>query len=78
MLSTNPFYPMANLTILAFLIEKREMAYYMSKVVKRPVHTLPLVQVKVIYENLNIDTHGATAPNLGIKRHERQYLDAAP
>ncbi len=45
---------------------------------KRPVQPiLPLTQVKVIYENLPMES-GATAPNLEIRRYERQYLDAAP
>lgn len=64
-------------TILAFLIEKREMAKYMYTT-KPPIHILPLKQVKVIYETLTLDSHGATAPNIDIKQHERQYLDAAP
>ena len=72
---------MATLTILAFLIEKREVAEYRLRAMgaKRPVHPIiPLTQVKVIYENLPMESHGATAPNLEIKRYERQYLDAAP
>ncbi len=72
---------MAALTILAFLIEKREATQHRlrSMGTKRPVQpSHPLTQVKVYYENLNMETHGATAPNLTIKQHERQYLDAAP
>jgi hypothetical protein len=72
---------MTTLTILAFLIEKREIAEYRLRAMgaKRPAQTShPLTQVKVIYENLPMETHGATAPNLEIKRYERQYLDAAP
>ncbi len=72
---------MATLTILAFLIEKREAAQHRLRAMgaKRPTHPiLPLTQVKVIYENLSMESHGATAPNLEIRRCERQYLDAAP
>lgn len=66
------------IAILSFLIEKRELVKHKSAVAKHKHRTTQLSQVKVIHENLDLDTHGATAPNLEIKRHERQYLDAAP
>ncbi len=72
---------MATLTILAFLIEKCEATQHRLHAMSatHTVHPIiPLTQVKVIYENLPMESHGATAPNLAIRRYERQYLDAAP
>lgn len=68
-------------TILAFLIEKREVAllqYRITNSKPKPKLTHPLTQVKVYYESLTMETYGATAPNIVIKQHERRYLDAAP
>lgn len=69
---------MNTISIITFLVEKRELAKHKSAAAKHGHRPTQLSQVKVIHTNLDLDTHGATAPNLEIKRHERQYLDAAP